>query len=156
MPDGNNDNGNHNMNNNHYSNSNNINTNNNSNDDHNVCAGLLTMRHYRACLVSSEQSVIAVYRCVLLCRIFQLFSIQKCIFLIQRYYHYTGNVTSEASGDSKNVFLHCGDVAVVVTALSLLHVAGNKPSATDVTKDAEEEGWAFFSGISGMSHVPCT
>jgi len=36
------------------------------------------------------------------------------------------------------------------TALSLLHGAGNKPSSTDVTKDAEEEGWAFFSGISGM------
>ncbi len=42
------------------------------------------------------------------------------------------------------------------TALSLLHGAGNKPSATDVTKDAEEEGWAFLSGISGMSHIQCT
>lgn len=37
-----------------------------------------------------------------------------------------------------------------------LHVAGNKPSATDVTKDAEEEGWALFSGISGMSPVQRT
>ncbi len=54
------------------------------------------------------------------------------------------------------MFLHCGDVSGVFTALKLLHVAGNKPSATDVTKDAEEEGWAFLSGISGMSYTQCT
>ena len=37
-----------------------------------------------------------------------------------------------------------------------LRVAGNKLSATDVTKDAEEEGWALFSGISGMSPIQRT
>lgn len=80
----NNDNGNNNINNSHNNVSNNsntnINTNNDREDDHNVCAGLLMMRHYRASIASSEQSVIAVYRCVLLCRICQLFSIPKCLF----------------------------------------------------------------------------
>ena len=32
----------------------------------------------------------------------------------------------------------------------LLPYAGNKPSAADVTKDAEEEGWSLFSGVAGM------
>ena len=29
---------------------------------------------------------------------------------IQKRHPYTGNVNSETSGDSKNAFLHCGDV----------------------------------------------
>ncbi len=30
--------------------------------------------------------------------------------LIQKRHPYTGNLNSETSGDSKNTFLHCGDV----------------------------------------------
>ena len=36
---------------------------------------------------------------------------EKCI-LIQKRHPYTGNLNSETSGDSKNTFLHCGDVSV--------------------------------------------
>lgn len=28
--------------------------------------------------------------------------------------------------------------------------AGNKPSAADVTKDAEEEGWSLINSVAGM------
>ena len=33
--------------------------------------------------------------------------------LIQKRHPYTGNLNSETSGDSKNGFLHCGDVLAV-------------------------------------------
>ena len=33
---------------------------------------------------------------------------------IQKRHPYTGNLNSETSGDSKNAFLHCGDVSALV------------------------------------------
>ena len=67
----NNDHGNNNSINNHSDNINSISSNNStsipSNDDHNVCAGLVMMRHHRASLGSPEQSVPAVYNCCHCC-----------------------------------------------------------------------------------------
>ncbi len=39
--------------------------------------------------------------------------------LIQKRYPYTGNLNSETPGESKNAFLHCGDVSVLCNAGSL-------------------------------------
>jgi len=39
----------------------------------------------------------------------------KKTILIQKRHSYTRNLNSETSGDSKNVFLHCGDVSNVAS-----------------------------------------
>lgn len=47
--------------------------------------------------------------------------------------------------------LHSQKAALGVNVMRWL--AGNKPGAADVSKDAEEEGWAFLSGIAGKLHL---
>ncbi len=47
-----------------------------------------------------------------------LFNPKTCI-LIQKRHPYTGNLNSETSGDSKNAFLHCGDVLAHLQSFNL-------------------------------------
>ncbi len=47
--------------------------------------------------------------CSVKCCTTALFNPETSI-LIQKRHPYTGNLNSETSGDSKNTFLHCGDV----------------------------------------------
>ena len=41
----------------------------------------------------------------------------KTFNLIQKCHPYTGNLNRETSGDSKDVFLHCGDVVAITHAV---------------------------------------
>ena len=43
----------------------------------------------------------------------------KTSILIQKCHPYTGNLNRETSGDSKNAFLHCGDVLAQLAATHL-------------------------------------
>ena len=42
--------------------------------------------------------------------VIMLFIMPKRLLSIPKCHPYTGNLTSEKPGDSKNAFLHCGDV----------------------------------------------
>ncbi len=43
----------------------------------------------------------------------ELFAIPR-LFILQKCHPYTGSLISETSGDSKNAFLHCGDVSALL------------------------------------------
>ena len=77
----------------------------------------------------------------------------KMSILIQKRHPYTGNLNSETSGDSKNAFLHCGDVSAPVLTTKIKRNMW-QPSWHSSTTDAASGGVRNSRGASMLLPDP--
>ncbi len=59
------------------------------------------------------------------------------VYSIHKRHPYTGNLNTETSGDSKDAFLHCGDVLVAWTRRRVALVAPDHNDTHDRGSDSE-------------------